>query len=103
MSLLEERLKLPENQDYVRNSLTTFGYDAAWAIALMLNKATDVLKETTFSDNRTRRLEDFTYDDSEMADVFFNLLMETDFTGITVIELIMLYHPIISSILFLPQ
>ncbi len=77
-------MKRPENLQYTWNDLSPFGYDAAWAIALMLNRSVGVLEHTVFSDNKPRRLEDFTYDDKEMAQVFFDLLKETDFTGATV-------------------
>ena len=50
----------------------------------MLNTSVEILKEMVFSDGLQRRLEDFTYDDSEMAEVFFKLLGESDFTGISV-------------------
>ena len=42
------------------------------------------LKTTRFADNITRRLEDFNYDDVEMAEMFFDNLNETNFIGITV-------------------
>ncbi|XP_072047141.1 gamma-aminobutyric acid type B receptor subunit 1-like [Amphiura filiformis] len=60
-----------------------FGYDTVWAIALALNGSIDVLKTTTFSDGRMRRLEDFTYDDKEMMMVFFESLAQVSFTGVT--------------------
>lgn len=74
----------PENLHYTWNHLSPFGYDAAWALALMLNRSIDVLSHRNFSNGKTRRLEDFTYDDAEMAQVFFDLLKETDFVGATV-------------------
>ncbi|XP_072031852.1 gamma-aminobutyric acid type B receptor subunit 2-like [Amphiura filiformis] len=81
--LLEDRMTWPENQQYTWNGLNPFGYDAAWAIALMLNKSIEILDDMVFSDSKTRRLEDFTYDDEEMAALFFELLKETDFIGTT--------------------
>ena len=83
-------MKRPENLQYTWNDLSPFGYDAAWAIALMLNRSVGVLEHTVFSDNKPRRLEDFTYDDKEMAQVFFDLLKETDFTGATVSMIVFL-------------
>ncbi|XP_071791804.1 gamma-aminobutyric acid type B receptor subunit 1-like [Asterias amurensis] len=81
--LLRERMKLPENQAYVWNSLAPYGYDATWAIALALDKAVGILKTKRFADGRIKSLEDFTYDDREMADLFFTLLNETEFPGVS--------------------
>ncbi len=44
----------------------------------MLDKAVTRLQQMG------RRLEDFTYDDKDMAEVFFELLKETRFTGVSV-------------------
>ena len=76
---LEERLTWPRYRDYDWNLLAPYGYDAAWAIALMLNQTAQ-----TLSDNTARRLEDFNYDDSELAQMFFDTLNDTYFIGVTV-------------------
>ncbi|XP_041469544.1 uncharacterized protein LOC121419238 isoform X1 [Lytechinus variegatus] len=80
-----QRLDSPRyvNLNYTFNNLAPFGYDATWAVALMLNRSVEVMKNMTFSDGIPRRLENFTYEDEEMARLFFNLLNETEFTGIT--------------------
>ncbi|XP_022091351.1 uncharacterized protein LOC110979652 isoform X2 [Acanthaster planci] len=78
-SLLRNRMEWPENRGYTWNSLSPYGYDAVWAIALALNKSVEVLKSERYG----RRLEDFTYDDREMAELFFKLLNETEFTGVS--------------------
>ncbi|XP_038071683.1 uncharacterized protein LOC119740441 [Patiria miniata] len=77
--LLRDRMTWPENVRYTWNSLAPYGYDAAWAIALALNKSVEVLKSERYG----RRLEDFTYDDREMAELFFTLLNETEFDGVS--------------------
>ncbi|XP_038069217.1 uncharacterized protein LOC119738403 [Patiria miniata] len=82
-TLYQDRMSWPENQGYRWNSLGPFVYDAAWAIALTFNKSVEVLKTKRFSDGSFRRLEDFTYDDKEMAELFFNLLNETEFKGVS--------------------
>ncbi|XP_077866298.1 gamma-aminobutyric acid type B receptor subunit 2-like [Saccoglossus kowalevskii] len=51
-------------------------YDAIWAMALALNGSIDQL-----SPNKT--LEDFTYDDSNMMQVFKDEMLKTSFTGVT--------------------
>ena len=79
-----KRLSWPENENYTFNSLAPYGYNAAWAVALMLNRCVDVLKTKMFADGTQRRLEDFNYDDGEMARLFFDLLNETEFIGLTV-------------------
>ena len=76
---MEERLTWPRYKDFEENLLAPYGYDAAWAIALMLNQTAQ-----TLSENTTRRLEDFNYDDSEMAQMFFDTLNNTNFIGVTV-------------------
>ncbi len=81
-----ERITWPKYAGYTKTDKAPFGYDAAWAIALMLNKSAEVLKEKVFADGQTRRLEDFTYDDDEMAQMFFDLLKDSNFDGMTVIK-----------------
>ena len=74
----------PENANYTSNNRAPLAYDATWVIALMLNASVEVLREWVFSDGTRRRLEDFTYDDSEMTQIFLNLLSKTDFIGVSV-------------------
>ena len=54
-------------------------YDAAWTIALALNSSISMLEERGLG-----RLEDFTYDSTEMADVFTEAIAATSFEGISV-------------------
>ena len=54
-------------------------YDAAWAIALALNSSISMLEEKGLG-----RLEDFTYDSVEMADVFTDAVFKVSFQGISV-------------------
>ena len=61
-----------------------YSYDALWAVALMLNKTLQVLEQRVFANGAIRRLEEFTYADYEMAEVFFETLKETDFYGMSV-------------------
>ncbi|XP_072015945.1 gamma-aminobutyric acid type B receptor subunit 1-like [Amphiura filiformis] len=75
--LLQEYMNDTEWAGYTWHNDNPFGYDAAWAIGLMLDKAVYRLKEMGL------QLEDFTYDDKEMAKVFFELLKETDFLGVS--------------------
>ncbi|XP_072030306.1 gamma-aminobutyric acid type B receptor subunit 2-like [Amphiura filiformis] len=83
ISELQERMEWEVNQQYTWNVYAPFGYDAAWAIALMLNRTIEILKTKVFVDGKTRRLEDFNYDDWEMARMFFDLLKLTDFEGMS--------------------
>ena len=71
-------MKRPKWADYVWHGDNPLGYDAAWAIALMLNKSVSVLE------TQDRGLEDFTYDDVEMGKLFFELLNQTNFLGVSV-------------------
>ena len=84
MSQLKERFKWPENKNYSYIDYGTFGYDAVWAVALMLNKSMEVLKDKVFADGGKRRLEDFKYDDTEMAQLFLDVLNKTSFDGMSV-------------------
>ena len=61
-----------------------YSYDAVWAVALMLNKTAEALEEKTFTYGETRRLENFNYDDREMADIFFDIMQQTNFSGMSV-------------------
>ena len=91
VTLMQQRMDRSENANYTRNNRAPLAYDATWAIALMLNSSVEVLREWVFSDGTQRRLEDFTYADSEMTHIFLDLLSKTDFIGVSVrILLIML-------------
>ena len=54
-------------------------YDAVWTIALALNSSISILEERGLG-----RLEDFTYDSVEMADVFTEAVANVSFSGISV-------------------
>ena len=62
---------------------TAFGagyvYDAMWTIALALNSSISILE-----DRGLGRLEDFTYDSVEMANVFTEAVANVSFEGISV-------------------
>ena len=82
--LTRERLKLPENKRFSWNNRNPQGYDATWAIALMLNQTAELLKSRPFSDGLFHRLEDFTYDDDEMRGLFMDVLPNVKFDGVSV-------------------
>ena len=81
---LKLRLAQPENQIYDYNQYGAPAYDAAWSIGLMLHQASARLENMTFSDKTTKRLEDFTYNSGEMKDLFFELLADIQFEGVSV-------------------
>ena len=54
-------------------------YDAVWTIALALNLSISILE-----DRGLGRLEDFTYDSVEMANVFTEAVANVSFQGISV-------------------
>ena len=54
-------------------------YDAVWTIALALNSSISILEERGLG-----RLEDFTYDSVEIADVFTAAVANVSFQGISV-------------------
>ena len=57
----------------------THVYDAVWTIALVLNSSIPILEERGLG-----RLEDFTYDSVEMADVFTEAILNISFEGVSV-------------------
>ena len=81
---IQARFEWPGNNLYTWNARGPYAYDAMWAIGLTLNKSVEMLKTKTLSDVRTRRLEDFTYDDSDMANMFLDILKDIRFDGISV-------------------
>ena len=54
-------------------------YDAVWTIALALNSSISILEEKGLG-----RLEDFTYDSVEMANIFSEAIANLSFEGISV-------------------
>ena len=54
----------------------------------MLNKSVEVLKQKLFSNGEKRSLHDFDYDDSEMAQLFLDILNETSFDGMSVSSIV---------------
>ena len=54
-------------------------YDSVWTIALALNSSISILK-----DRGMGRLENFTYDSVEMANVFTEAVANVSFEGISV-------------------
>ncbi|XP_072043995.1 gamma-aminobutyric acid type B receptor subunit 2-like [Amphiura filiformis] len=81
MTELRDRLEWPENKGYTWTDYSFYGYDATWVAALTLNKSDEILKTKIFENGEKRRLDDFTYDDQEMAQIFFDTMAETDFDG----------------------
>ena len=82
--MITERLTWPQYSSYTPNSLSPYGYDSVWALALMLNRSAELLKTKIFKDGSKRKLEDFTYEDREMMLLFFDVMNETQFLGLTV-------------------
>ena len=85
-ALITDRLTWPQYSTCTFTDVSPYGYDAAWALALILNRSSEVLKTKIFADGSKRRLEDFTYEDSEMANLLLDILNETDFNGMTVYD-----------------
>ena len=72
---------LVKNENITTDVLLSVGYvyDAVWTIALALNSSISILEERGLG-----RLEDFTYDSVEMADVFTEAVKDVSFEGISV-------------------
>lgn len=88
---LKYELTKPENSIYDFNPYGATAYDGAWTIALMLQEASRILETKIFSNNNTRRLEEFTYDDWEMKELFFDLLADVQFEGVSVSLIVILF------------
>ena len=71
------------------DTILTVGYvyDAMWTIALALNSSISILEERGLG-----RLEDFTYDSVEMADVFTEAVANVSFEGISVSDFCLTDH-----------
>ncbi|XP_072030730.1 gamma-aminobutyric acid type B receptor subunit 1-like [Amphiura filiformis] len=82
-SQLRDRMEWPAYRNYTWIDDAPYSYDAVWAVALMLNKTAKALEEKTFLNGETSRLENFTYEDSEMAKMFFDILQQTIFFGMS--------------------
>ena len=57
---------------------SSFTYDAAWSIALMLNKSIPLLRE------KNKTLEGMDYGDADGAKMMRDILFRTDFWGMSV-------------------
>lgn len=67
-----------QSQKYSYNSYAAFTYDAAWSVALMLNKSIPLLRE------KNRTLETMTYRDGVRANIMRDILSRTEFCGMSV-------------------
>ncbi|KAJ8044401.1 Gamma-aminobutyric acid type B receptor subunit 1 [Holothuria leucospilota] len=74
---IKKRLLWPQYRNYTINNYISYSYDAVWTIALMLNRSSKLLKERRFG----KRLEDFSYTDDDMRNLFFEEMATTDFFG----------------------
>ncbi|XP_071835075.1 gamma-aminobutyric acid type B receptor subunit 1-like [Apostichopus japonicus] len=76
---MKHRLTWPKYQAYTFNSYTAYTYDAIWTIGLLLNRSARILQESS----SPKRLEDFTYTDVDLYQLFLDGLSTTDFFGAT--------------------
>ncbi|XP_071835076.1 gamma-aminobutyric acid type B receptor subunit 1-like [Apostichopus japonicus] len=73
----KHRLTWPKYQAYTFNSYTAYTYDAIWTIGLLLNRSAGILQESS----SPKHLEDFTYTDVDLYQLFLDGLSTTDFFG----------------------
>lgn len=88
MQLKAEYEKLLQRHNYTYNMYAAFTYDAAWSIALMLNKSIPLLQE------KNQTLETMSYRDKEAAKVMRDTLFRTDFWGMSVCTFVMSSLPL---------
>ena len=86
----EERLR---RHNYTYNSYAASTYDAAWSIALMLNKSIPLFRE------RNQTLETMNYWDKEAAKIMRDILFRTDFWGMSVCTLLLVLRDVITTAL----
>lgn len=63
---------------YQENTFASYGYDAAWTCALTLNASIVILKQQNFT------LKDFNYSQSNVRNVFVDIMKGISFAGMTV-------------------
>ena len=63
---------------YQENTFASYGYDAAWTCALTLNASIAILKQQNFT------LKDFNYSQSNVRNVFVDIMKGISFAGMTV-------------------
>ncbi|XP_063956536.1 gamma-aminobutyric acid type B receptor subunit 1-like isoform X1 [Lytechinus pictus] len=56
-----------------------YGYDSVWTIALMLHEAEEILQRM----NPPKSIADFSYEDDEIADIFYHIMNKTNFEGVS--------------------
>ncbi|CAH1774696.1 unnamed protein product, partial [Owenia fusiformis] len=56
-----------------------YGYDSVWTVAYMLNRSLEFMTKSKWG----KRLEDFEYRDKRMGDVFFRMMANTFFEGVS--------------------
>ncbi|XP_070555926.1 gamma-aminobutyric acid type B receptor subunit 2-like [Ptychodera flava] len=80
-SLYKERLRSLDISETAADAMGAYCYDAVWSIAATLNKSMEVLQNHPNMTNRS--LEDFTYGDTVMRDIFTDILDELEFDGVS--------------------
>ncbi|XP_077989812.1 gamma-aminobutyric acid type B receptor subunit 1-like [Glandiceps talaboti] len=78
---------LEEYSDYVGGNIENlsgyqeapYGYDSVWTIALMLHEAERRLQNYV----PARSISDFHYNDTEMAEMFYEIMSQTNFEGVS--------------------
>ncbi|KAJ8044393.1 Gamma-aminobutyric acid type B receptor subunit 1 [Holothuria leucospilota] len=83
-AILKNRIATwPRYRNVTHNNYMAYAFDAMWAIGLMLNKTSARLEERAFSGSG-KKLENFTYNDSDLGKMFFKEMAETNFFGASV-------------------
>lgn len=69
--------------NYTYHMYAGFTYDAAWSIAVMLNKSIPRLRA------KNKTLETVKYGDKEVAEIMTDILFRTDFWGMSVCKVVL--------------
>ena len=71
--------------NYTYHMYASFTYDAAWSIAVMLNKSIPLLRK------KNKTLETIEYGDKEVAEIMTDMLSRTDLWGMSVCKAVLVY------------
>ncbi|KAJ8044407.1 Gamma-aminobutyric acid type B receptor subunit 2 [Holothuria leucospilota] len=77
---MRRRLQWPKYEGITENGYMSYSFDAVWSIGLMLNKTVQVLRQR----NSSLRLEDFSYNDPTLTEIFLEEFATTRFFGASV-------------------
>lgn len=77
---MKSRLTWPKYRNITENAYMSYSFDAIWAVGLMLNKTANALSLR----NTSTKLEDFSYTDPVLSQLFLEEFAKVKFFGASV-------------------